>query len=120
MSAQLNDNSIKSAVEVLYDLSLVSTRDIWHKEIIKRLKGFLFCRSLSFSARDINHWKSFELPFLLNHPLPMSLSEKMTIRLIQNDHIRKQYIVFILDKMGKMFAKYFKRIKNYVIRQEAN
>lgn len=111
MSARLNDKSVKSAVEVLYNLSLIRSRDIWQQEILQRLKNYLFCRALSFSARDIKKWKLFELPFLLTHSLPLSMSEIMTIKLIQNNYIRSQYVVFILDKMVRVLARYFKRIK---------
>ncbi|MBD5222598.1 MAG: glycosyltransferase [Bacteroidales bacterium] len=108
MSATLTDRSIKSAIDVFYNLSLMPTREIWHKEISARLKAFLFCRALSKNYRDIKSWKNIELPILLARPVSLSLSEKLTVRLIKNKHFRSQYVVFRLRRIWKILMKPFK------------
>lgn len=99
MSAELNDKTISSAVQVLSHLAESNSNNDWYEIIVRRLRTFLFYRVLSISARDVQRWKLFELPFIQSKNLPLSLTEKISVWLVKRGFDRLQYGIVLVSKV---------------------
>ncbi len=105
MSSEFDYKRIKSAVEVLMELKKLNLSKTQIFLLKQRLKSFLLTRISSLKYRNISHWLMYELPIISSLNLKLSVSERLSIYLIEKKLYHLQYILNLFTKVLKRLIR---------------